>query len=86
MSERITTDEWLAELEKLSNAAPVNANGYMTTQEITKATKHSQTWVLARLKELIQQGLVEVSTRRTLTITGRPCNTPVYRLKKGKAS
>lgn len=84
----ITTEEWLAELERLRDTGPISANGYMTVSEIATALKIGDRPVRTLLQRLNKEGQLETSRRPLMAIDGSMRNIPVYRIKrkKGKAS
>jgi hypothetical protein len=79
MSTTITRDEWMAEFERVMSA-PASAEGHGTTaREISTETGRSIQWIQERLRQM--RSRLIVTRRRGLTVDGRGCTVPCYRLK-----
>ena len=73
----ITTDEWLAELERIESETGDGS----TVAELSEALGHSREWVCRKLRPAISAGKVAVTRRRVDDIAGRKQWVPAYKLK-----
>lgn len=74
----IHSDEWLAELERLSGES---ADG-MSSEEVAGVMGCSVKTALTRLRKLLRAGRVAIGYRVEPNMIGRVCRVPVYRLVK----
>ena len=77
MNEAITTEEWLAELERVSQT---NAEGYLTVRQMVEHTAHGRNWIQGRLAQLKREGRLAVRDTQETNIAGKPCWVPAYRI------
>jgi predicted transcriptional regulator len=79
MTPTITCDEWLAEFERVMTA-PASAEGHgSTVREIATETGRSIQWIQEHLRYMRHRLIV--TRRREMTVDGRTCFIPCYRLK-----
>lgn len=74
MSEIITLEQWIAELAKIDNAPGEG----ITTYEIHQATGISQETIRKRLRPGIDAGLIRVTRKRGIDISGKSTLIPSY--------
>ena len=68
----------LSALSEIKGARP---KGGFTTEEFSREAGKSAKWCLEQIKRLINAGRVEYAgTVPSVTIAGRRCHTPVYRV------
>jgi len=77
MIEPITTDEWLAELERIESETGEGT----TVIELSDALGHSPEWVRRKLRLAINAGKVAVTRRKITDIAGRPQWVPAYKIR-----
>ena len=82
MIEPITTDEWLAELERIESETGEGT----TVFELTEALGHSSEWVRRKLRIAINANKIAVTRRRVTDIAGRPQWVPAYKIKANQCS
>jgi hypothetical protein len=76
MSATITTDEWLAELERVYGMSSEGA----TRREIANQLGVSLSWVLVHvLRPGVANGTILVGRRSVTRIDDHACSVPVYR-------
>ena len=75
----ITKDEWLAELERISQAP--EDDGYRTADEISRVLDKPVRWVRARLKELQADGRLMCSRKKVPALDGRSFAVPAYKVR-----
>ena len=79
----ITTDQWLAELERVQQEAPA---GYLTVSQMSEETGRGRDWIRQRLVQLNGEGRLATQPVQETDIAGRVCWKTAYRiLPKGKA-
>ncbi len=79
MSEKITVEEWIQELNTLGFGA--DAEG-LQTKEIAAKLGRSIKWVREKLAVAIEAGQVEMAGHRlTSSVDGRAVKSPVYRVR-----
>ena len=79
MSEQITQDEWLAELERLGTS---DGDEGRTVEEIGEALGHSGRWVRKRLKAGLKAGTIARGHGQRERLDGIMTTVPVYRAVK----
>jgi len=85
MSESITHDQWLAELERVRCPPDDTDTGGLTTAEIAMQIGRSTRWVREAIHIGILAGQWElVGRKRIAAIDGRVCHSAVYRPIKAK--
>ncbi len=78
---KITTDEWLAELDRVTR----ESDDGLTVPELAVKFGHSTQWVRQNLLQPANAaGRLVLGRKQTTSIDGKPIRTPVYRLKKAK--
>src|SRR5574343_684454 len=85
MSRVITTEAWLAELERITAISRKRPDG-MRTGEIVRATGLSSRLVMRMLHDLAEQGRLVVTHGLAPDITGINKPTHVYRMVTPKAA
>ena len=82
MSGTITTDAWLAELERVQQKAPA---GYLTVSQMSEQTGHGRDWIGHRLTQFRHEGRLATRTVQDTDNANRVCWKTAYRiLPKGK--
>jgi hypothetical protein len=82
MKETVTTEEWLAELERVSQTS---AEGYLTMRQMSEHTRRRLRWIRDRLGQLKGEGRLAVRDIQETNIAGKPCWVPAYRILPRKA-
>ena len=83
MSVTITTDAWLAELERVQQETPA---GYLSVSQMAERTGRSLRWIRGRLVELKREGRLALQLVSHTDLAGRATWVPAYRIvPKGKA-
>ena len=77
----ITTEEWIAELEKLSARS---GDQGMSIEELSRATRLGRDAMRDHMKRLMGMGRLRSGRRPSMSIDGRPCWTPVYWVEGSK--
>ena len=77
MSDAIHTDEWLAELQRLS----ARSDEGQSLAELSEAAGVADKTMLVRIKKAMKMGWVTVGRRAATSVIGRGCWTPVYRIE-----
>lgn len=78
---KITVDEWLAELARLS---ALNGKGE-TAKELARRAGLSERVMLLRLRQARDMGWLRVEQRTDVRIDGRPQKVPVYRIERPRS-
>ncbi|HUU93704.1 MAG TPA: hypothetical protein VM238_21135 [Phycisphaerae bacterium] len=82
MTVTITTDAWLAELERVQRRTPA---GYLTVRQMAEQAGRSRDWIRRRLWELNREGRLATQPVLEADISGRMNRSTAYRiLPKGK--
>lgn len=76
--EPINGDEWVAELFALGLNG--DTGGFLSTEEICRATGRSASGVRVLLRRAFLEGRVTVTRKAVRTIDGRNSSVPAYRL------
>lgn len=79
----ISMEEWLAELDRLGIVGEEDSDA-VTTNELVRLTGHSLGWIRRRLRQALDEGLIEPVHKRSQTIDGRSCVVPAYRFVSAK--
>jgi predicted YcjX-like family ATPase len=79
MSETITIEEWMGEMQRLADQKPADVGH--TAIELAAAWDVGLHVCRARLSALQRAGRLVVGTRKTTRLDGRPCTIPVYAIK-----
>ena len=74
MGDRITTDEWLAELARLT----AKSDDGLTSEELSEAWGLSDRTTMKRLRLAHKKGWVKVGRRTISRMDGKPMPVPVY--------
>ncbi len=74
----ITTDEWLAELERVARDS--GHDDGLTAQEIADGVGYSTKWVAVRLRRLKAIGRLQVGKRTIEALNGNRIPVPVYKV------
>ena len=79
---KLTTDQWLAEFDRLQRERSEQAADGMTMQEIADGLDVCVKTARIKMNRAVRDGLATcVGHRPSTTIDGKPCFTPVYTLK-----
>lgn len=75
---RITSDEWLAELDRLAAAAPTRGDPGLTATEISEKTGTTISKVREMIKKGISEGTIRLGRGYRKRIDGMVHQYPVY--------
>ena len=78
MNPRITSDEWLAELERLAKSAPDGGDPGLTAMEISEKTGLDVRKVRERIRQGLKEGTIRVGQGYRERIDGILHRYPVY--------
>ena len=83
MADKITMDEWLAELQRVDEKT--GGDGF-TARDLARAKGRSMNWAQSRIRRGVEAGvLVHAGWRVGTKITGDSCQRPIYKPVKREA-
>jgi len=77
---KITENEWLSELQRLEAAQKSSVDGALTTRELCNALRMSSQRAQRLIRQLKEEGRIEVVRRKEMRIDGISTLVPAYRL------
>ena len=81
----VSTEEWLAELERLGRDSKTGEDAF-TTEELSQKLGKGPLWVRAKLRDASRKGLIEFVKKQTMNLCGQLVWVPAYRPKKRKSN
>jgi hypothetical protein len=84
VTDDITYEEWMAELERLGQDHPTSADGYLSTAELQKLWGVSRNKACVLIKYGMKVGAVDRKTVQGERIDGHRYSYTVYRVKMDK--